>query len=258
MENILFFKIRTTRIHQDFNTLKKADNSLACDFSKRHLNRADLQPEIYYAPEDNIANKFLNSAHFYPEYSKIICISLKILYASGEIKPIHSITCNKYEDYRKNEIVILRKFEEALRKKKIKFICGHNSNFYDLPYLRNKYLTYSENEKIIFPSILKQTHQVLHGNIIKKHPVWVVDKTFLDTAQIMKMLNGYTNFSLNTTLAMFGIENTRSKEFTEEPYLADFIFDDYQKGNISKVKEDNEKCVLLIKSIYDKLLNSYK
>src|SRR6056297_2360607 len=176
LENILFLDIETVPAVYNFDELDLSWQELWSDKTRFLQER-----------ESKTAGELYEKAGIYAEFGKIICISTALFYQAGSEQKLR---VNSY--YGKDEKALLADFLEMLNRfdrRGEKFLCGHNSKEFDIPYIARRSLI----NGLTLPRMI---------NLAGKKP-WEV--RHLDTMDLWKF-GDYKHFtSLNLLAKLFDV-----------------------------------------------------
>lgn len=194
---VLFIDIETAAIKPNFEDV---DPVLQECFRKKFEKELPplTQISIIHGRDDDWQSIWEAKAPLYPEYGKIVCISIGRFIQNPEDdveNPYIFKTHTFLNEF--GEEQLLRQFIEAFIERwggHVEAMCAHNGKMFDYPW------------------IIK--HLILHGiplppafKVYGKKP-WDLDY-FLDTFEQWKML-GYESASLRTLANIFGLEDPKS------------------------------------------------
>ncbi len=224
LNKLLFIEIATASQEKSFSDLESKNPIIAKIFSDSRFSFADRFPEYKSGIENGrIDSNFLyeKCAGIYPEFGKIICVSLGALDNEGNVK---------VSTFRGDEKDILLKVRAVLDKASQKYtLCGHNIKNFDIPYLGKRYLING-----LKPPVLLPTHET---------KPWEIKA--LDTRDVWTF-GGFKSFSSLTMVAnLLGIENESTIE-------GDKISHYYWNNEIDKVVEYCENEIKLTIEIIKK------
>lgn len=147
LNSLLFIEIATTSQEKSFNILKEKNPTIAEFFNDSRFSLAERFPEY----KDGIDNQSIDinflyekCASIYPEFGKIVCVSLGALNKEGSIK------ITTYKGTEKDILLKVRTVLEAAENKYT--LCGHNIKNFDLPYLGKRYLINGLKPPALLPS----------------------------------------------------------------------------------------------------------
>lgn len=209
LSKLLFIEVATASQEKSFSELESKNPTIAKIFSDSRFSFAERFPEFKSGIENNgIDSNFLyeKCAGIYPEFGKIICVSLGALNNEGNVK---------ISTFKGSEKDILLKVRAVLDKASEKYtLCGHNIKSFDIPYLGKRYLING-----LKPPVLLPTHET---------KPWEIKA--LDIREIWTF-GGFKSFSsLNIISNLLGIENKSTVE-------GDKISGYYWNNEIEKVVE---------------------
>ena len=224
LNKLLFIEVATASQEKSFSELERKNPTIAKIFNDSRFSFADRFPEYKDGIENNrIDSNFLydKCAGIYPEFGKIICVSLGALDKSGKIK----ITTFSGE-----EKDILLKIRNVLNMASSKYtLCGHNIKSFDIPYLGKRYLINGLKPPVLLPT--------------QETKPWEIKA--LDTREIWTF-GGFKSFSSLTIISnLLGIESESDLE-------GDKISSYYWNNEIDKVIEYCEKEINLTIKIIEK------
>jgi len=176
LENILFLDIETVPAVYNFEDLDSDWQQLWSDKTKYLQER-----------ESKSAGELYERAGIYSEFGKIICISTALFYQSGSEQKLRVTSF-----YGKDEKALLSEFLSMLGRFDRggeKFLCGHNSKEFDIPYIARRSLI----NGLALPNMI---------NLAGKKP-WEV--RHLDTMDLWKFGDYKHYTSLNLLAKLFGV-----------------------------------------------------
>lgn len=173
-----------------------------------------------------IKESYYKEAALYPEYGKVICFSYA--YYENNVLKIGSII-NENEESLVCDIHNLLNDIENLNL----ILCGHNIKGFDIPFLAKRFVV----NKL-------RVHNKLDFSHCKP---W--DINVIDTMDLWKF-GGTKNSSLNDIAYALNIPSPK------EEMSGSQVYEEYKKGNISKIKEYCEKDTLTLERIVNKLMNN--
>jgi len=226
---LLFLEIATVSHEKSYSDLEKNNPTIAKIFADSRFSLAERFPDFKSGIEENrIDSKFLyeKCAGIYPEFGRIVCVSLGALDSKGEIK-ITTFTGSERE--------ILLKTRTVLNTAASKYtLCGHNIKSFDLPYLGKRYLING-----LRPPSLLPTHET---------KPWEIKA--IDTRDIWTF-SGFKSFSsLHLIANLMGIEVT---SYIKGEDISKLFWD----GELDKVMEFCESEIKITIEIIKKY-NSYE
>ncbi|MGB6035927.1 MAG: ribonuclease H-like domain-containing protein [Cryomorphaceae bacterium] len=127
LENILFLDIETVPAVYNFDELDESWQELWSGKTRFLQER-----------ESKTAAELYERAGIYAEFGKIICISTALFYQSGSEQKLRVTSyCGKDEKALLNDFLeMLNRFDRGGEK----FLCGHNSKEFDIPYIARRSL----------------------------------------------------------------------------------------------------------------------
>lgn len=221
LNKLLFIEVATASQEKSFPELENKNPTMAEIFGDSRFSLAERFPEIRYVDSTPIDFFYNKCAGIYPEFGKIVCVSLGALDNDGKVK---------ISTFKGDEKDILLKVRAVLDKASQKYtLCGHNIKSFDIPYLGKRYLING-----LKPPVLLPTHET---------KPWEIKA--LDTREIWTF-GGFKSFSSLTIIAnLLGIENKSTVEGEE-------ISDYYWNNEIDKVVEYCENEIKLTIEIIKK------
>lgn len=218
--SILFFDIETVPAVSDFGEMSER--------MQKHWERKSG----YFRTEDQTAEDVYQRAGIYAEFGKIICISVgHIAMRNGE----RILREKSY--YSDDESSLLQGFADMLNKFEKsgeKFLCGHNSAEFDIPYIARRMLI----NQIPLPEII---------NIAGKKP-WEVKH--LDTMNLWKFGDYKHYTSLDLLTAIFDIPTPKDDIIGSE--VAKVYYED---KDLKRIAIYCEKDVLAVTQLYLRMNN---
>ena len=170
--------------------------------------------------EEEVAQLFTDTAAFYAEFSKVVCVSV---YFNKVLKSFYG-----------PEEKLLADLSEYFRTNQVGYLCGHNIKGYDVPFLCRRYLL----NGLPIPKVL---------NVTGKKP-WEMN-FLIDTMEFWKFGSFKYNASLDLLCAAFGLPSPKSEMDGSQ------VFGKYQEGDFEAIarycEEDVKSCVRLYKTIKD-------
>ncbi len=220
ISSILFFDIETVPATENFNEL-----------SERMQNHWEKKSS-YFRTEEETAEGVYQRAGIYAEFGKIVCISV------GHISLKDGQQVLRLKSYYGNdETKILMEFADMLNKFSAtgeKFLCGHNSSEFDVPYVARRMLI----NEVALPDML---------DIAGKKP-WEVKH--LDTMNLWKFGDYKHYTSLDLLAAIFDIPTP--KDDIDGSQVSTVY---YQEKNINRIAKYCERDVLTVTQLYLKMNN---
>lgn len=220
ISSILFFDIETVPGTANFD-----------DLSERMQAHWDKKSG-YFRQDEQTAEDVYQRAGIYAEFGKIVCISAGLVRMKDGQRTFH---LKSY--YGEDESAILRDFADMLNKfsfKGEKFLCGHNSSEFDIPYVARRMLVNS----IPLPEII---------NIAGKKP-WEVKH--LDTMNLWKFGDYKHYTSLDLLTAIFDIPTP--KDDIDGSQVANVF---YEEKDVKRIAKYCEKDVLAVVQLYLRMNN---
>ena len=225
LSNILFIDIETVSEKSVYEELSAEMQDFWKNKSKYWLKDAEESAE-------KVAESYKSKAGIYAEFSKVICISVGLIYSKNDRKEIRIKSF-----YGDDEKTLLLEFSELLNNKfdrpdKYK-ICGHNIREFDIPFLSRRMLI----NGIKLPELL---------NIAGKKP-WEVQH-ITDTMEMWKF-GDYKNF---TSLALLAtILGIKSPKDDIDGSMVGQVY--WETGDLERIVKYCEKDVKTVAQIYLKM-----
>ncbi|MEA1873283.1 MAG: 3'-5' exonuclease [Bacteroidota bacterium] len=220
ISSIIFFDIETVPGTPNFEDLSERMQGL---WGKK---------SGYFRKEDETAQDVYQRAGIYSEFGKIVCISAGHVSMKGGER-----TFRLKSYYGTDEAALLRDFADMLNKFAAtgeKFLCGHNSSEFDIPYVARRMLV----NGIPLPEII---------NIAGKKP-WEVKH--LDTMNLWKFGDYKHYTSLDLLTAIFDIPTP--KDDIDGSQVASVY---YEENDVTRIAKYCEKDVLAVVQLYLRMQN---
>ncbi|MFO7790258.1 MAG: 3'-5' exonuclease [Bacteroidota bacterium] len=215
LSSILFFDIETVPATQNFEALPE------------HMQKLWDKKSTYFRKEEETAGDVYHRAGIYAEFGKIVCISVGHINMKDGNR-----TFRGKSYYGDDEAAILKDFSEMLTKfcrSGDKYLCGHNSAEFDIPYVARRMLV----NQVPLPEIL---------NLAGKKP-WEVKH--LDTMNLWKF-GDYKHFtSLDLLTNIFDIPTP--KDDIDGSQVAGVYYED---KNVKRIAQYCEKDVLAVAQLF--------
>lgn len=129
ISKLLFIEVATSSSEKSYSDLEKKNPTIAKFFSD---SKGSFIERFHGSVDNTTSEMYSLCAGIYPEFGKIICISLGALDKEGNIK----ITT-----FQGDEKDILLKVRNVLNTAELKYtLCGHNIKSFDIPYLGKRYM----------------------------------------------------------------------------------------------------------------------
>ena len=220
ISSIIFFDIETVPGTANFE-----------DLSERMQGHWDRKSG-YFRKEGETAEDVYQRAGIYAEFGKIVCISAGHVSMKGGER-----TFRLKSYYGTDEAALLGDFADMLNKFAAtgeKFLCGHNSSEFDVPYVARRMLV----NGIPLPDII---------NIAGKKP-WEVKH--LDTMNLWKFGDYKHYTSLDLLTAIFEIPTP--KDDIDGSQVASVY---YEENDVTRIAKYCEKDVLAVVQLYLRMQN---
>jgi DNA polymerase elongation subunit (family B) len=220
ISSIIFFDIETVPGTANFE-----------DLSERMQAHWDRKSG-YFRKEGETAEDVYQRAGIYAEFGKIVCISAGHVSMKGGER-----TFRLKSYYGTDEAALLGDFADMLNKFAAtgeKFLCGHNSSEFDVPYVARRMLV----NGIPLPDII---------NIAGKKP-WEVKH--LDTMNLWKFGDYKHYTSLDLLTAIFEIPTP--KDDIDGSQVASVY---YEENDVTRIAKYCEKDVLAVVQLYLRMQN---
>jgi 3'-5' exonuclease len=218
LSSILFFDIETVPACSDYDDMSER--------MQKHWERKSS----YFRKEDETPQDVYQRAGIYAEFGKIVCISAGYIFQQGDTK---SFRLKSY--YGEDEKALLQEFADMLNKFNStgeKFLCGHNSSEFDIPYVARRMLV----NGMKLPSII---------DIAGKKP-WEVNH--LDTMNLWKFGDYKHYTSLDLLTCIFDIPTP--KDDIDGSQVASVY---YEEKNVERIAKYCEKDVLAVAQLFLKM-----
>lgn len=222
MKQILFFDAETVPIVESFDLLDPDGQAIWADIAKRKILRNDL------ATDEEIADLFWDRAALYPEFGKIVCISVGA-YHNGEF-----VT----KSYIGDEVDILAGFFETVENKyntTNSFFCGHNIKNFDVKFICRKARMFGISIPNRFNALGKKPWELPH----------------LDTMELWRFGDFKDYTSLKMLCYALGIKTP--KDDIDGSQVKDVY---YKEDDIKRITTYCEKDVIAEKECYEKIVGS--
>lgn len=179
---LLFIEVATASQEKSFTDLEEKNPTIAEIFKN---SRDSFAERIQGTKDMGIYDIYTSYAGIYPEFGKIVCISLGALDRDGKIK-ITTFTGDEKD--------ILLKSRTVLDTAAAKYtLCGHNIKNFDLPYLGKRYLIHGLRPPVLLPNIDTKPWEI---KAIDTRDIWTFGgfKSFssLDLVSTLLGLKPYT------------------------------------------------------------------
>lgn len=220
LESLLFIDIETVRIT---NELEK-DSPLyqSWEYKRRNDNNETTPTELSESYEDK--------APLYSEFGKVVCISIGMVKADGEV-----FIQSYYGDLEKE---ILTKFVGVLNAfvKKIPNLrlCGHSIIGFDVPYLIRRLIV----NGIRVPNFL---------NTIEEKP-WTLSEKFVDIAQWWKNTGFYGASLINIAVAL---DIPSPKQEIDGSKVSDAYYNDGMRDVVEYCERDVHTVINILQHLYN-------
>ncbi|MGM0625486.1 MAG: 3'-5' exonuclease [Bacteroidota bacterium] len=215
LSNILFFDIETVPGTPEFTDLPE------------NMQKLWDRKSTYFRKEEETAGDVYQRAGIYAEFGKIVCISVgHINLKNGE----KQMRLKSY--YGDDEKALLKDFSGMLEKfcrSGEKYLCGHNSAEFDIPYVARRMLV----NQVPLPDLL---------NLAGKKP-WEVKH--LDTMQLWKFGDYKHYTSLDLLTSIFGIPTP--KDDIDGSQVAGVYYDE---KDVKRIAQYCEKDVLAVAQLF--------
>lgn len=180
LSKLLFIEVSTASQEKSYSYLESKNPTIAKIFWDSRYSLAERFPEIRYVDNTPVDFFYDKCAGIYPEFGKIVCISLGAIDKEGNVK----ITTFSGE-----EKDILIKARGVLETASSKYtLCGHNIKSFDIPYLGKRYMINGLKPPSILP-----THETKPWEIkaIDTREIWTFGgfKSFSSLPLISNLLN---------------------------------------------------------------------
>lgn len=208
---VLFIDIETVKLEKDFDAAHPHYKTWAWKWRDRET--------LELPPEEKVIELYHQKAALFPEWGKIICIS--VAYVNKENLVITT--------YRGEEKEILHNFIEMV-KSSGKQLCIHNAAF-DMPYIRKRF----------FINGLTDYLADKEGNDVGVKP-WILAEQIIDTMELWKG-SAFLQTSLNELAMVFNIPSSKDEMGGHE------VGDYYYAGKVDEIVKYCEKDVFVLANI---------
>lgn len=174
---LLFIEVATTSQEKSFTDLEEKNPTIAEIFKN---SRDSFAERIQGTKDMGIYDIYTSYAGIYPEFGKIVCISLGALDKEGKVK-ITTFTGNEKD--------ILLKSRTVLDTAASKYtLCGHNIKNFDLPYLGKRYLIHGLRPPTLLPKFDTKPWEI---KAIDTRDIWTFGgfKSFSSLEIVSTLLN---------------------------------------------------------------------
>jgi DNA polymerase elongation subunit (family B) len=215
---LTWYKIRGEILHQS-NEFGGIDNILETDFVIKLENKTELEKQPNYEPK--VLAYDIETDALKPEEGEILMVSLRGKNFKKVISWKKAKTEKKYIEFVKNEKELIKRFTEIVKEYSPDFLVGYNSDFFDLPFLKQR----AKKVRTKFPLGKDGTDPKISksANSIGK----ISGISHIDLLKFIK--TAYAQYMQSETLSL----NEVSKEFLEDTKK------NFKIQHSSKIKEEN-------------------
>src|SRR6056297_448972 len=135
LKPLTWYKITGEILHQS-NEFGGIDNILEVDFVIKLENKKELEKQTKYSPR--ILAYDIETDSLKPEEGETLMVSLRGKNFKKVISWKKAKTKKEYVEFVKNEKELIKKFTETVKKYSPDFLIGYNSDFFDLPFLKQR------------------------------------------------------------------------------------------------------------------------
>lgn len=174
---LLFIEVATTSQEKSFTDLEEKNPTIAEIFKN---SRDSFAERIQGTKDMDVYDIYTSYAGIYPEFGKIVCISLGALDKEGKVK-ITTFTGDEKD--------ILLKSRTVLDTAASKYtLCGHNIKNFDLPYLGKRYLIHGLRPPTLLPKFDTKPWEI---KAIDTRDIWTFGgfKSFSSLEIVSTLLN---------------------------------------------------------------------
>jgi DNA polymerase elongation subunit (family B) len=132
---LIWYQIEGEILHQS-NEFGGIDNILETDFVIKIETKKELEKQPNYQPR--VLAYDIETDALKPEEGEILMVSLKGKNFEKVISWKKAKTEKKYVEFVKNEKELIKKFTETVKEYSPDFLVGYNSDFFDLPFLKQR------------------------------------------------------------------------------------------------------------------------
>ena len=221
MSNKIFFlDVETVSCYENYQELDERGKKLWQKKSAYHLEQKQISASDFYRDKGGI----------FPEFAKIICISVGIMFYEEEQRKIKLTSFHETEE--KEEQQILLEFKKLLEEYSDYSLCAHNGKEFDFPFIARRMLM---NQVSLPPQL----------NMSGKKP-WEIPH--LDTMELWKFGDYRSFISLDLLAYCLGLESP--KEDIDGSQVHDTY---YTEKNMQKIVDYCEKDVTTLIEVYQKI-----
>ena len=203
LQKCIFFDIETTSRYNTFDEFKSNEYEL----SKIWIEKC-LENEKY---KDKPEQSYEDSACFYPEYGKVICIAYGYFCDTDKKWKVESI-----DDSNSSEGDLLKEFSKIINTKFThSILAGFNIKKFDVPYLYRRMLAHKILPPIQFDNWDKKPWEITSLDLLR---VW----------SELNTINGMCTF--DTVCYLMGVDSPKNGEVKGSN-----VKESYFKGNIKEV-----------------------
>lgn len=221
IKDILFLDIETVSQVYEYNELDDSWKELWANKTRFIQER-----------EDKTAQELYDRAAIYAEFGKVVCVSTAFFYLSGSEEKLRVKSF-----YGKNEKELLNEFLQMIQRYDqygTKFLCGHNSKEFDIPFLARRALVNGLSLPKMFDLAGKKPWEVNH----------------LDTMQLWKFGDYKHYTSLNLLAKLFGVPTPK-----EDISGADVGKVFWEEDDLERIKTYCEKDTVAVARLMQKFRN---
>lgn len=179
LNKLLFIEVATASSEKNYSDLEKKNPTIAKIFEDSRFSLAERFPDIRYVDNTPVDFFYDKCAGIYPEFGRIVCVSLGALDKEGKVK----ITT-----FQGTEKEILLKVRNVLDTASTKYtLCGHNIKSFDIPYLGKRYMINGLRPPILLPTYETKPWEI---KAIDTREIWTFGgfKTFSSLSLISNLL----------------------------------------------------------------------
>lgn len=219
--NIFFLDIETVVCYQDYSQLDSRGQKLWEKKTSYQREQKEIFAEDFYLERGGI----------FPEFAKIICVSIGIVYTEEDQQKVKINSF--YETEEKTEKQLLLELKQLFDNYPNYSFCAHNGKEFDFPFLARRMLMHG----ITLP----------HQLDLKGKKPWEVPH--IDTMELWKFGDYRSFISLDLLAYSLGIESP--KDDIDGSQVHDTY---YKKNDIKKIVEYCQRDVVTLINVYFKII----
>jgi len=231
VEKLLFFDIESVSQYKDLYDMPedklKMWESYYDSFRKRVTDESRIN-EAEGSEKDINREVYRQTAAFFPEFGKVVCVSMAFVTKGGEVR---------FESfYGEDELHILTETRKVFDKiEPLGFeLCGQSIKLFDIPFLGKRYYINGMKPPKLFP-----THNTKPWEL-----------RVLDTKEVWQFGNNWSLGSLDLMCSVLEVDSPKNGDVK-----GDNVTTNYWEGKHEEIKEYCEKDVKALVDIITKLNN---